>query len=235
MAQPSYRRHWSQVRSDKMVEKVLAVSRAELFPPGESPPNGFRAGGVDRYLERIEGRSLFVDRDRAENDVRLKQIIPYGLLRRGGDVFLMRRTRGGGERRLHDLFTLGVGGHINPEDAARDGRSAAAGLIERAFLRELEEELHIGASFSPSVAGVLNDESNAVGRVHFGIVYILSLETAAVTVRERTQLEGSWVPVSSLGRYLGGMETWSRFLAEHLWPESAATGGESAAARESRS
>jgi len=41
---------------------------------------------------------------------------------------LMRRTQGGGEARLHDRYTLGVGGHINPEDVGETRCWTACGL-----------------------------------------------------------------------------------------------------------
>ena len=50
----------------------------------------------------------------------------------------MRRTQGGAEARLHNRYTLGAGGHINPEDVGENpaldglrpgwpGRNLAAG------------------------------------------------------------------------------------------------------------
>jgi predicted NUDIX family phosphoesterase len=59
-------------------------------------------------------------------------------MRYRGRYLLMRRTQGGGETRLRDRYTLGVGGHINPEDVGENpvldglrpgwpGRNLAAG------------------------------------------------------------------------------------------------------------
>ena len=58
----------------------------------------------------------YVPRPRAETDRSLKQIIPYLVLRDGDRIFLMKRTSAGGDARLHDLYSVGVGGHLNPGD-----------------------------------------------------------------------------------------------------------------------
>ena len=50
-------------------------------------------------------------RPAAETDRSIKQIIPYLVLRDGDRIFLMKRTRAGGDARLHDQYTIGVGGH----------------------------------------------------------------------------------------------------------------------------
>lgn len=78
----------------------------------------------------------FLPRPQAEEDPSYRQIIPYALVRHAQKFFLMRRTKGGGEARLHNLYTLGVGGHINPEDVG--GNPVLEGLR-----RELLEEVGI--------------------------------------------------------------------------------------------
>src|SRR4051794_41901099 len=56
-----------------------------------------------------------------EQDPTWKQVIPYPVLRDGDRWFLMRRTRSGGDARLHDRYSIGVGGHVNPEDGGLGG------------------------------------------------------------------------------------------------------------------
>ena len=89
----------------------------------------------------------------AEEDPTHKQVIPYLVLRDGERWFLMRRTRAGGDARLHDRWSIGVGGHLNPGDG-----DVAGGLR-----REWAEELV--ADFEPVYVpvGLLNDDTTAVG------------------------------------------------------------------------
>ena len=98
-----------------------------------------------------------------EHDRTYKQVIPYLVLRDGERWFLMRRTRAGGDARLHDLWSIGVGGHLNPGDG-----DVAGGLR-----REWAEE--VVAGFEPEFApiGLLNDDTTGrLGprrrRVHCG-------------------------------------------------------------------
>ncbi len=160
--------------------------------------------------------SLFLPRDEVEEDPSYKQIIPYAVVSHaspstGEQWFLMKRKKGGGEKRLHNLFSLGVGGHINPVDDRID-----PGIVERALLREVEEELSVPEPRAISTIGLLNDDSNPVGSVHFGIVFKISIQDANVSVREVEQLEGSFVPCDALGEKAENMETWSRLICEGL-------------------
>ena len=98
----------------------------------------------------------------AEEDPTYKQVIPYLVLRDGERWFLMRRTRAGGDARLHDLWSIGVGGHLNPGD----------GDLEGGLRREWAEELV--ADFVPEFepVGLLNDDTTPVGAVHVGLVFV---------------------------------------------------------------
>ena len=79
----------------------------------------------------MEREGFFVRRGDAEQDPGTKQVIPYLVLRDGERWFLMRRTRGGGDARLHDRWSIGVGGHLNPGDGD------VAGGLRREWAEEL--------------------------------------------------------------------------------------------------
>ena len=97
-----------------------------------------------------------------EVDPSFKQVIPYLVLRDGERYFLMRRTRAGVDARLHDRYSIGVGGHLNPGD----------GGVLGGLRREWHEELV--ADFEPAfrLVGLLNDDTTEVGAVHLGAVYV---------------------------------------------------------------
>ena len=113
--------------------------------------------GLGEILARLD-RGAFYPRPAAETDAAVKQIIPYLVLRDGDRIFLMKRTRAGGDARLHDLYSIGVGGHMNPGD----GRCCGG------LRREWREELD--ADFVPEFEflGLLNDDKVDVGRHHLG-------------------------------------------------------------------
>ena len=198
------------------MEFVLVVPRARLFeghtPRGFEPFSASGAGERERVLARIREHGFFVERRHAERDPSMKQVIPYALFEREGGIFLMRRLPKGGEARLHGKLSVGVGGHINPEDGAED--ALAAGLR-----REVEEEVEVEGPWDAVLAGILNDDDTPVGAVHFGLVYRVR-PSGAVRVRERDALEGSFTPREKVLRFLGEererFETWSALLLDRL-------------------
>jgi predicted NUDIX family phosphoesterase len=56
----------------------------------------------------------FMNRDEAEESAFHKQLIPYVILMSEDKIFLYRRGEKGSEARLHDQYSIGIGGHINP-------------------------------------------------------------------------------------------------------------------------
>lgn len=94
-----------------MPEEVLCIpaSAAGPLPAFSPPPDG-------AWLATVLESSTFLQRTAAENDPNYRQIIPYALLRHGAFVFRYRRTVAGQDPRLHNKYSLGVGGHINRRD-----------------------------------------------------------------------------------------------------------------------
>lgn len=208
------------------MEFVFVVPRQELF--GSDAPQGlvpFRRRGTDISFEALEravrDHGFFVERAYAERTPELKQVIPYTLVRvrgvlDGEDGFLlMRRLGRGGEARLHEKLSIGVGGHINPADLASTRDRA---LLEQGARRELEEELVVEGTSRLRSVGLLNDDANPVGAVHVGLVQVLDLD-GTVRIREEDVLEGRLVSAEELRRLRAtgaNFETWSSLLIERL-------------------
>ena len=198
-----------------MAESVLVVPRKFLFPPHHGSVQGFVEGTGEALLRLVREHGSFAPREEAEGDPSRKQIIPYAVIVSGRRVFVMKRGRRGGESRLHDKVTLGVGGHINPEDLRGDDLASA---IDAGFRRELEEEVVIEGGHRSRIVGLLNDDSNPVGQVHYGVVYRVELDAPTVRVRETELLEGELTEPEALKDYEHRMETWSRINKAHFWP-----------------
>lgn len=206
------------------MEQVFVVNRGDFFagvwPQGFHPIDGTGAG----LLARFQGLGFFVSRAEAESQPAWKQIIPYCVIRRGEQVFCVQRKRAQTESRLHGLLSIGLGGHINPpEDAGEAGQDLFAGGLRR----ELEEELVIDwpGEAAVTLLGLLNDDSNAVGQVHVGLVYQLDLPARPepgrtggnVRVREISKMSGgfrSLVELRPLWQDPGRFESWSRVLLQ---------------------
>jgi len=190
-------------------EEVLVVPRAQLFPAGGF--HGFSADGLAGYLAAIAAHAYFAPRARVEDDPSLKQIIPYVVLRYQDRIFLVRRTRAGSEERLREKLSVGLGGHINPEDVAD-----AADPVDAGMRRELAEEVDVPAGWRARPVGVINDDLEAVGRVHFGLVYLADLPTADVRVRERSKLAGAFATLDEVRAAYDRLETWSQFVVDAI-------------------
>lgn len=204
------------------MEFVFVVPRSELFP--ECAPHGLAlfGSGLDakRFEEAVALHGYFVERAWAERNPRVKQIIPYTVVTRRSEILLLRRTKRGGEARLHDKLSIGVGGHVNPVDLGAEDRAAAPrrNPLPLATVRELREELTIEGSLDARPVGILNDDTNPVGAVHLGLVQSLAVERAC-EVRETDQLEGSWISIAALREQVAegaNFETWSSLLIPHL-------------------
>lgn len=186
-------------------ERVYVVPRGDLFPEGA--PHGFFRAGPEFF-----GRIFFAERGRVEEDPSLKQVIPYALVARDQGLFLCRRSGRGGEKRLHGMLSVGVGGHVNPEDRGD--------VIHDALRRELEEELVLPPRFETRIAGLVNNDTTPVGSVHIGVVAVVEPGPGPVKVREEDTMSGGFVSRADLlalhARARESFEGWSALLLDRL-------------------
>ena len=186
------------------VERVYVVPRRTLMRDGGW--RGLRTSGVSPLLEIIRTSGDYRPRPEVEVEPALKQIIPYLVLRDGSRYFLMRRTRAGGDPRLHERCSIGVGGHLNPED----------GDIEGGLRREWGEELDAGFLPEFGLIGLLNDDETDVGSVHLGVVFVAQAGGRPVRVRETEKLSGEFVEPAEVEAVRDRLETWSALVFDAL-------------------
>jgi predicted NUDIX family phosphoesterase len=136
------------------------------------------------------------------------------MIRFRGLVFRYKRTRRGEEDRLHTKYSIGIGGHINPFDKF-DLFAATKSVLEMGMEREVAEEVILDTTYSTLCVGLLNDDSNDVGKVHFGIVYQLVVDEPKVDIREKGSFtQGDFVDVMNIQNDFALFETWSQILIE---------------------
>jgi predicted NUDIX family phosphoesterase len=197
------------------MEFVYVIKRYDLFDLAF--PHGFFTGKEDgqrtAYLERIKNRGFFIERRFCEMDSGFKQVIPYSLVVHDDSILVLQRTTSQGESRLHNKLSIGVGGHINPVDEAEN-------IIKEGCIREIDEELIIRESYEPVPIGFINDESNSVGSVHFGIVHRVVLSSGLVEVNETSMMKAEFVKISALKEMVAhpdtNFETWSSLIIQSL-------------------
>jgi predicted NUDIX family phosphoesterase len=186
-----------------MSEQVMVVPTDDLRP--FLTGNHLIRTRTGEILQLIAERHFFIDRPAAEASPQFRQIIPYVVIRHGDAFFVLQRTAKQTEARLHHKLSLGIGGHINP------GHDLAAGLQ-----KELDEEVRVNDAYELEFAGILNDESTEVGRVHLGAVYVLHASSTRVAVLETEKMTGRFVARGELAPLREAMETWSQIVYDEL-------------------
>jgi predicted NUDIX family phosphoesterase len=192
-----------------MEEEVLVVPADVLFRGGEWL--GLTTELLSFHAILDDPRSLeFRPRSEVETDPSVKQLIPYAILKRRDDVFAYRRGKAGGENRLHDLWSIGVGGHISREDGDAGSKAYDAG-----FLRELDEEVNVTGEFRHRIVGLLYDSRTPVGSVHVGVVHIVEVTGDAVG-RDPSLADAGFRSLAEIAKEKDRLETWSQFVIEPL-------------------
>ena len=113
------------------------------------------------------------------------------------------------EERLRDNFSIGIGGHINPIDRSED-------IIQDGMKREFLEEVDYPHDFDYKIIGYINDDVNSVGRVHFGIVFLIDAENPDIKVRETDILKGELKTLEEIGEIKDKLENWSKIVFDYL-------------------
>ncbi|UXF00117.1 DNA mismatch repair protein MutT [Fervidobacterium riparium] len=187
-----------------MQEKVLVVRTSDI----ERLCNG-KIGVVEvpyKEFEKVLETGFFVERAKAEYDESIRQIIPYIVLKDGDEYIFFKRTSNQTEKRLHNLITLGVGGHLNTEDSNEPKE-----CLQKGLWRELKEEVDVEL-LSMEYVGLINDMENPVSRVHIGVLYIAHVNYKGVVEKENF-IE---LRAKDLSNYIGEMEGWARLVAYYL-------------------
>lgn len=154
-------------------------------------------------------------RAEVEHDESWLQIIPYVVIIDLSDrPWTYRRC--GGDGRLLDRRSVGVGGHVEEEDR----RESLLATVRAGMLREIEEELvtvpkQLAQTLEP--LAWINEQDSAIGRVHLGLVFALpwGLLTAPKPQRGEALIgEGFCDPSQVVAER--GFEVWSLLAIQAL-------------------
>jgi len=187
-------------------EQILVVRRDLIFEH-DAAWSGLKQLNYDWYLWAIEHYGQFHSRIAMEADTNYKQIIPYLAFMHDGDIFVVQRKETASERRLASKMSIGIGGHIRKEDIL------GTTIFDWAR-REFNEEVIYNDEFEFEPLGIVNDDSNSVGQVHLGFVFLLKGATPNISIRSELK-SGRMVRLSSITD-LSQFETWSQFVLKAL-------------------
>lgn len=186
-------------------EQVLIVPSLDVA----NVPDGFCHKISDLTNTVFKTAHIFVYRYDAEYNNSIIQLIPYVIVVNKTHNKLFVTQRIAGEERLISGFSLGCGGHVNPQDMSTD-------TILTAAYREMSEELDITLIDNTDliVYGTVRD-CNSSTREHLGLVYIAT--AAKVKVKEKDTLSGQWMNMSDLVVNYHKFESWARHIIDHLF------------------
>jgi predicted NUDIX family phosphoesterase len=195
-------------------EHVLCVRRDDVFNAGTW--HGLAAGGpqVDAARDVIRTQAFFMPRGEVEDDPSYQQIITYAIFRHRGRYLLTRRLKASTEKRLQQLYSLGVGGHVNPGDVG-----GAGDPVEDGLRREWQEEVVYHGGADVRTLGLLKDDSSPVSKVHLAVVYLVDGDSPEIEIRERDKLSGELLTLDDMRIYYLEMESWSQIVYDRLASE----------------
>lgn len=198
-----------------MEQPILVVKRDTLFE--KKYFEGFLHHSEFDYEDLILENFEYLKRGLAEENPGFQQPIAYCLVCNEQDqIFAYQRAskkEHASETRLHGKWSWGIGGHIDKEDENTHNP------IYTSLLREVEEELGLYELETIKPLGYINDDSNAVGEVHFGLLYLVKTKTTAVTMAKEIA-DGKFMDVNELERICNDdgcdVEEWSEIALKAL-------------------
>lgn len=187
-------------------ELILVVQRSILLK--NNAWHGIKSDDLDLYLNIIQRHREFLPRAIMENDPTYKQIIPYLIFTHDNRYFLMQRSSTASEKRLQSKFSLGIGGHIRQEDM--EGKT----IFDWAQ-REFHEEVAYQGTLEIEPLGILNDDSNDVGKVHLGLVLLLHGNSSNISIKSELK-SGTLVTLQECEKNRESLENWSSLVIDYL-------------------
>ncbi len=199
-------------------EKFIMVVPCKLLF-GSNYFEGFRPQSETDHASRILANFTYMKRGLAEQDPTHKQPIGYSIIVNPvlKKVFAYQRASHDakyGEKRLQGKWSWGVGGHIEKMD------TDAGNPLEMSMRRELGEEVSISGSITPKILGYINNDSDDVGKVHFGILYLIETDSLEVKPNDEEIDNGKMRTIGELEEICASpsfaVEEWSRIALEPL-------------------
>lgn len=205
----------------KYNESILVLPTARLHELGYF--QGFRYESYSSFRNGLfteDSRFQFLDRNLAETDPSFKQIIPYVSVVCDDEWLTARRSKKVGESRLVGQYSVGLGGHINTTDVDGETNLEPFTLVTRGLVREINEELSFKDGTIPKwdLIGFINDDSNDVGAVHFGLSYLIEVDSKDdVAIIDEGLVNHEWICRHELIKRVDVFESWSQIFIKHFY------------------
>jgi predicted NUDIX family phosphoesterase len=191
------------------------------------PSVGLYGGAIDR--DRLLAECKAMRRRDAEEDKSVIQLVSVFVVRFLDRILTYKRTKRLPESRLHGYYSIGFGGHLNPDDLKPLLNIFDPDLAAPLLLRELGEELRLnGETPRLRYRGLLYDDTRDVSKQHVGITYDVFLPSEKFEIGERGFLmDAKFETLEQISARKNEFENWSWILIqeESVWhpPLSATT------------
>lgn len=204
--------------------KMILATKTDNLPTFIRNKDGFHPTEQEDIFSMFDRAGYWCGpREDLEQNPSFKQIIPYVIIKVGDKYLSYKRTSKGGEERLHDKISIGFGGHIDFSDVWRHRENVDIfSTLENTAMREVVEEIgRFDDVFDENKyqwIGLVNDESNAVGQVHIGVVCVVSLDEKDLPNEsdDESIAELNLLTLGELQSSELNLETWTEFVVDYL-------------------
>jgi predicted NUDIX family phosphoesterase len=194
----------------KYEQPIMVVKREKLFK--KEYFQGFSFAEKINYKERILKNFIYIKRKEAEESKDYKQPIGYIILMdRNKKIFSYQRAEKNKdytEKRLQGKWSIGIGGHVDKEDRNKKDP------IRASILREINEEVTV-ITEKIELLGYINDESDNVGEVHFGLLYLASV-VGDIIPKGKEIKDSKMVTIEEAITTKDNVELWSKIALSTL-------------------
>ena len=200
-------------------QKALVDEDIVVFPATSLrryvPVDGLYHGNFDKSELYNECRPM--RRREAEDDFSVIQLVSVFVIRYSDQYLTYKRTKRLPESRLHGVYSVGFGGHLNPSDLLPllNIFDPAVGLP--LLERELREEVKFESLGSTHISyrGLIYDTSREVSKQHLGLVYDVLASSPAFEIGERGFLmHPKYETIEEIDRRRDDFENWSLLLID---------------------
>ncbi|MEW6617554.1 MAG: hypothetical protein AB1333_04025 [Patescibacteria group bacterium] len=218
---------WKKITREKESSETLSV----FLPLGKEE--------IEKLINAIQENKTFKERygeNGVESDSEWQQIVFYGLIVKGKKFFTYTRgtpekNKGFGDKRIAGKIAVGVGGHIEPFDTN----------FTDSLYREIDEEVVfvkdntrldfrngskdvdislLSKIISVEIKGVIKNDSDDIGKVHFGIFYVARILDDSIDVEIKDDYENEFGSLVDTEEYIaltergGTPESWTALVME---------------------
>lgn len=165
--------------------------------------HGFVSHWMFDFVSNIYNNFQYMRRGDAEENVLYDQPIVYAALvdKNEKKIFCYQRGNSWGEEKLRWNRSFWIWWHVDLIEWEEN-----AHILEKHLEREIKEEVWLDTNeYTYKVVWYINDDSNSVWRVHFGLVYIVYVDSKQLTLEEDVITKWSFLSLNEITKL---MEEW---------------------------